>query len=63
MFLSFCDKEVRNSAFHTPHTNFAFDHPIEEVGRQLSAVLLKHNSLTPQLIEIIEQGKFVKIIL
>lgn len=56
MFLSLCDKEVRHFAFHTPHTNFALDHPIEEVGRQLSATLLKHNNLTPHLIELIEQG-------
>ena len=56
MFMSLCDREIKDSGSHPLHTNFPLDHPIEEVGRQLTATLLRHNNLTPQLIEVIEQG-------
>lgn len=57
MFLSICDREIRQSGRHSLHTNFSLDHPIEEVGRLVSATLLRHTHLTAQLIEVIEQGK------
>ncbi|XP_042876756.1 E3 ubiquitin-protein ligase HERC2-like isoform X6 [Penaeus japonicus] len=56
MFLSICDREIRQSGRHSLHTNFSLDHPIEEVGRLVSATLLRHTHLTAQLIEVIEQG-------
>ncbi|KAK8398901.1 hypothetical protein O3P69_004178 [Scylla paramamosain] len=56
MFLSLCDREIRHSGRHSLHTNFSLDHPIEEAGRLLSATLLRHTHLTPQLIEVLEQG-------
>ncbi|KAG0712557.1 putative E3 ubiquitin-protein ligase HERC2 [Chionoecetes opilio] len=59
MYLSLCDREIRQSGRHSLHTNFSLDHPIEEAGRLLSATLLRHTHLTPQLIEVLEQGKFV----
>ncbi|MPC65234.1 hypothetical protein E2C01_059367 [Portunus trituberculatus] len=57
MFLSLCDREIRHSGRHSLHTNFSLDHPIEEAGRLLSATLLRHTHLTPQLIEVLEQGR------
>ena len=59
MFLSLCDREIRHSGRHSLHTNFSLDHPIEEAGRLLSATLLRHTHLTPQLIEVLEQGRFI----
>lgn len=56
MYLSICDREIRHSGRHALHTNFSLDHPIEEVGRLMSATLLRHTHLTLQLIEVIEQG-------
>ncbi|XP_071532835.1 E3 ubiquitin-protein ligase HERC2 isoform X2 [Panulirus ornatus] len=56
MYLSMCDREIRHSGRHSLHTNFSLDHPIEEAGRLLSATLLRHTHLTPQLIEVLEQG-------
>lgn len=58
VFLKIIDKEVRSSMLNNIHMNFTQEHPIEEVGRHLTATLLKHNNLTPRLIEIIEQGTF-----
>lgn len=56
MYMSLCDREIRHSGRHSLHTNFSLDHPIEEAGRLLSATLLRHTHLTPQLIEVLEQG-------
>ncbi|XP_042217246.1 E3 ubiquitin-protein ligase HERC2-like isoform X2 [Homarus americanus] len=56
MFLSVSDREIRHLGRHSLHTNFSLDHPIEEAGRLMSATLLRHTHLTPQLIEVLEQG-------
>ncbi|XP_076028585.1 E3 ubiquitin-protein ligase HERC2 isoform X2 [Oratosquilla oratoria] len=55
MYLSMYDKEVRGIK-STLHTSFTLDHPVEESGRLLTATLLKHTNLAPQMVEVIEQG-------
>lgn len=62
MYLSVCDREIRHLGRQSFHTNFSLDHPIEEVGRLLSATLLRHTHLTPQLIEVLEQGKMLEMV-
>lgn len=61
MYLSVCDREIRHLGRQSFHTNFSLDHPIEEVGRLLSATLLRHTHLTPQLIEVLEQGEMLEM--
>jgi E3 ubiquitin-protein ligase HERC2 len=37
--------------------DFPADHPVEEVGRLLMALLVKHQGLGFQVISLIDQGK------
>jgi E3 ubiquitin-protein ligase HERC2 len=39
------------------HGDFPVDHPVEEVGRLLMALLIKHQGLGYQVITLIDQGK------
>jgi E3 ubiquitin-protein ligase HERC2 len=39
------------------HGDFSVDHPVEEVGRLLMALLIKHQGLGFQVIALIDQGK------
>jgi E3 ubiquitin-protein ligase HERC2 len=39
------------------HGDFPADHPVEEVGRLLMAVLIKHQGFGFQVIALIDQGK------
>jgi E3 ubiquitin-protein ligase HERC2 len=39
------------------HGDFPVDHPVEEVGRLLMALLIKHQGLGFQVIALIDQGK------
>lgn len=38
------------------HGDFPADHPVEEVGRLLMAVLIKHQGFGFQVIALIDQG-------
>jgi E3 ubiquitin-protein ligase HERC2 len=39
------------------HGDFPADHPVDEVGRLLMALLIKHLGLGFQVIALIDQGK------
>ncbi|XP_064637694.1 E3 ubiquitin-protein ligase HERC2-like isoform X2 [Lineus longissimus] len=55
MFLSFVDRYNKAHHLVTP-ISFPPDHPVEEVGRLLMAVLLKHNDLGHVAFSIVEHG-------
>lgn len=57
-FLSMVDRHCKQHHFMS-HMDFSPDHPVEEMGRLLMALLLKHHSLGQHAISLIEQGKVI----
>lgn len=53
-FLAIVDQYCKHNNFMT-HVDFSFDHPVEEIGRVLYAVLIKHLGLGYILLPLLEQ--------
>lgn len=53
-FLAIVDQYCKHNNFMT-HVDFSFDHPVEEIGRVLYAVLIKHLGLGYTLLPLLDQ--------
>lgn len=53
-FLAIVDQYCKHNNFMT-HVDFSFDHPVEEIGRVLYAVLVKHLGLGYILLPLLDQ--------
>lgn len=41
------------------HVEFSFDHPVEEIGRVLLAVLIKHQGLGTHVLSVVDKCKYI----
>lgn len=55
-FISMIEHFSKANNFLT-HTEFSFDHPVEEIGRVLLAVLIKHQGLGYHVLSLIDKCK------